>query len=169
MSTINPYNELGQILATGGEIALAIGFSHGRSDMDTIAYIRTRFPPLPRDDEDFLVRLSKSMSEMDDVIKSFDPSMQLPVTSFPRNPLLFGDDWGGKRIAIGFDASIEGSDQTVQIRTSFPDVPTFEDLLRAAEEELERRIRKSPGEFAGMDEEKLDEIILHILYAERRF
>lgn len=169
MPTLNPYNELGQILASGGEISVAIGFAHGKTRNDQLLYVRKRFAPLPEDDETYLLDYSESISGMDSIIKGFAPHLPIPIALFPQNPFLFGDDFGGMRVAVGFDAFREGDDSAIQIRTSYADAPSFEEILRDAEQELERRKRASPGRFKGMDESDELGILIHILYAERRY
>lgn len=169
MVTFNPFNELGQILSAGGEISVAIGFSRGRSRTDQLLYVRSRFAPLPDDDEAFLISFSERMSLVSKMMFELDPTVQIPLDTFPRNPFLFGDDFAGNRVAIGLDAGYSDDDRFVQLRLAFPDSPTYEDLVRAAEEELERRKRESPKAFEGLSEEQEQEIIIHILYGERRF
>src|SRR3989304_1584072 len=100
MSTGNEYNQYGQILASGGEKAIAFATLRIQDMFKVRARLEKKYGPMPDS------VWQKLLGVADDIVKSGETLERLPVDEtplpgmLPRNPFLFGDDWSGKRVRI---------------------------------------------------------------------
>lgn len=72
MSSDQPYNELGQILANGGDIALGLAISRGWSSGQIALLFASRFSPMRPEDERRLHTLAFAATEAAERINSMD-------------------------------------------------------------------------------------------------
>lgn len=169
MSTDNPYNSLGQILAMGGEQSLAKLVWQGASESKIAALFLSRFEPMTPADREALQEFSESMVEAGETISSLPLDEPLDPSLIPLNSFLYGPEAGGRRVRFAFEVELEEIERRISILYDFPDIPSLTELFDVAEMELADRANDSPGAFGVVNGEVPTIKNIIIPYAERRF
>lgn len=97
MAGENPYNELGQILASGGEVALGLALYHGWDSGKIALLIGKRLKVAPGSDQETLQALAEDAIASGEYLNSLQPGETIDPNKIAFNPSLFGDDPGGRR------------------------------------------------------------------------
>lgn len=169
MATDQPYNELGQILSTGGEIALGLAILQDLGKEGFLLFFTRRFSPIRDEDRETLISLSESMIEGGVIIDHLKFNEAINLDDIPLNQFLFGGNLEGRRILITGEVQVPGANSRVQLRIPFPDTPTVEEMREAFMARSFDIIRRYPEKFglpAGFEPTIAD---VFILLPERAF
>lgn len=169
MSTDQPYNSLGQILAQGGEIALGLAIAHGWSDSKISALFARRFEPMSVTDRNRLVDLANAAIAAADVVNNLGESDALQPGDLPINSALFGDDSGGRRALLITEFSTDEGGKWYETRLTFADIPTMDEIREAIQAEADRRIHDSPSAFGLVRGEEEPELLFRVTFGEAKF
>lgn len=131
MATDQPYNELGQILSSGGEISLGLAILQDLGEAGFLLFFNRRFAPIRDEDRDTLISLAESMVAGGEAIDSLVIGDSISLDDIPINQWLFGGALEGRRILITGEVELPGADSRVQLRLPFSDTPTVEELREA--------------------------------------
>jgi len=150
MSSDQPYNELGQILSSQGEVAVGLAILKQGTGGSFIAFFNRRFGFLADNERDSLLQLSEAMVENGATMQQLPAGASISLENVPLNPYLFGGATQGSRVLITGEVEIPGAEHRVQLRIPFTDVPTVDEVRQAF---LERGLEIAgnyPGKF-GLD------------------
>lgn len=169
MSTDEPYNELGQILSEGGEIALALAFAHGWSDSKIAALFARRFLPMRPDDQDRLRGLADAALQAGEAFNQTPPSERVSLDDIPLNPHLSPDRVGSDRVYWIGEFQFPGDQNWFQIRGSSPDNVPVGEILSEIADEATSRAGRSPQSFGVPTGGEPSAPEVRIIMMERRF
>lgn len=169
MSTDNPFNSLGQILAEGGEIALGLAIARGWSDSRISSLFARRFEPMEPDERQRLIDLASRAVRAAQDINELPPGSSIDPSLLPINPSLYGDDPSGRRAILITEFSPDEGGNWFEARIDFADIPTMADLMAAVEAEAARRITDSPSAFGQTRQAGVPELQFRVTFGERRF
>jgi hypothetical protein len=144
MSSIQPYNSLGQILASGGEIAVAFALIRGVDIEAALSRLKVRFAPIQDDTWESILSLSRNA--IDAAVRwGAMPRDETPDADIiPVNPHLFGDDWRGKRVRIITSSQDRHSGQKIDMWWEFPDMFPLQDLYNEIADRIEEMEQDTP-------------------------
>jgi hypothetical protein len=169
MSTGPAFNSLGQILARGGEIAIARAILRGESEASIITQYRLRFAPVEDDTLGFLFSHANEMirggGEWLATAEGSPPSVGI----LPTNPFLFGDDWFGKRVLAIAHAESGIYGQEFDIWLDLPDIISLEEFNNAIDQFSTRFAESDPKRWQELGMDQVEQVIIHWLIAERRY
>lgn len=97
MADEQPYNSLGQILASGGEIAVGLALYHGWDSNRLALLLGRRLRVAPGSDTDELIRIAEDAIASGEYLNSLTPDDIIDPGQIVTNPVLFGDDPQGRR------------------------------------------------------------------------
>lgn len=169
MSQGNAYNELGQILSKGAEIAVGLAIATGKTPAEVYLMINSRWPQLSKPEQDELYIIgqagARSGQDMNDAISSgnFD------IESIPVQPSLFGSSAAGRRLAIVAFATSATTGETSLVRFYAPDFSSLDRLFQEIGSYIAQTAQACPGFANRVAEDGGDLNGLQILFAERRF
>lgn len=110
MAEAHRYNKLGQILAAGGEIQIALLIAQGLGESELLSIISQRYPLLPEADVKELVGISSEIATAGEALNAQQLEDTLDLDLLPVNPALFGDESAGRRLRIvGQDQYADGT------------------------------------------------------------
>jgi len=164
-----PYNELGQILAEGAEIALGLAIIRDISHEGFLLLMGRRVEPIRDIDRDELMLFVNRMIESGIAISDLPPGSELLAGMIPVNEFLYGGRAEGRRVKFVGEVQFEEGGQWVEVRVNFPDIPTIDELR----EELAnkgRRIGESCRDKFGLPkDESVTVRQVRVLLPERLF
>lgn len=169
MSTVQPYNSLGQILSRGGEIAVARSILSGLDFGELVDRFAKRFAPVRDETLEQLIGFANRMITGGDAVLSLSRDAIPPAQIIPINRELFGADSAGKRIRYVVQGEVEWSGGVFDVWIDLPDFTPW----GAIEETIAERARaiaiSDPGraEKLGLDETR--KIAVKQLLVERRY
>lgn len=170
MSSDQPYNELGQILANGGEIALGLAISRGWSSSQIALLFAQRFEPISEIDRQRLIGLANRAVVAASEINDLDDDDIIPPDMIPTNPYLFGDEPGGRRGKIAGRWQDENTGQWYDFRMDVADITDKAAMLEQANEMARDNWNKYPeGKKGGFGQGELEHITIQLILAEKRF
>jgi hypothetical protein len=164
-----PFNSLGQILAQGGEIALARAIESGYSSQQIDALFDRRFNPVTQETRDELFALAEAGLAAGTAINELPPDQLIPLEMVPVNPDLFGDDSAGLRVFFLGRWRRSDSDRWFNVSGSLPDLTVYQDILDAILQAAGANINESPKKFGAEEASNPAELIGEVYMAERRF
>jgi len=170
MSTGREFNQYGQILAGGGEIAIAFATMRVQDLFKVRGRLEKKYGPMPQSVWDRLLGVA------DDIIASGERLEGLPADEIPspdmvtRNPYLFGDEWQGKRVRLITHSINEVTGEPVDFWWDLPDLyerreleEYWSDQMRDYTDQYERLRR-------WLAAKQMETIAKHtIIIAERRY
>jgi hypothetical protein len=122
MSTGNQFNQYGQILSTGGEIAIAFAMLRGADVLAVRSRLEKRYGPMPDNIWAQLLGIARETIAAGETLEGL-PSDERPSPDMVvRNPFLFGDDWSGKRVRIITNSVNEMTGEPVDFWWDLPDL-----------------------------------------------
>lgn len=169
MATDQPYNSLGQILSQGGEIALGLALAYGWSDQKIAALFARRFEPMSADDRDRLLGIATAAVNAADLVNAMDEGGAIGPGDLPVNPQLFGDESGGKRALLVTEFSPDQGANWYEVRLTFADLPSLQDIQDALQIEADRRIKDSPSAFSMKRGDEPEDLMFRVTLGEARF
>lgn len=165
----NQYNELGQILAQGGEIPIGIAISLGYGRQRIGKLIERKFGAMLESDVAKLYGIAEAGANAGRLITEKGIQTPIDLADIPTNAL-----WGeslhqGNRgiIVAEYSPAEEGS--RIQTRFWIPDFNSIEQLFSDLKETLAKWQKQSPGAFGTVLKEYFPDFDISILFAERRF
>ena len=170
MSTGNQFNQYGQILSSGGEIAIAFALLRGQPVSAVRARLEKKYGPMSDSIWQQLLDASGEMIDAGTTLEGL-PSDETPTPDMlPRNPYLFGDDWAGKRVRIITHSENVSTGEPVDFWWDLPDLYDKSELEMYWEDQMRdytdtyERLRK------WLQEQQQIAIAKHtIIIAERRY
>ncbi len=100
MKSINPYDELGRILSSGGESGAIARVAKGQPIPIVLAYIKDRYTRLPDEDAAILLELAEDAVNAGAMLGPSTGESLDPYQAAPRNPVLGGYDEMGIRYKV---------------------------------------------------------------------
>lgn len=170
MSSDQPFNELGQILAAGGEIALGLAISRGWTSGQIGLLFAKRFDPITEHDRARLFAIANAAVEAAATIQAMDPESPIDLETIPTNPFLFGDEPGGRRGSVAGRFMNEATGQWYDIRVDVADISNPQAMFDDAAELIRSNWSKYPeGTTGAFGKGQLDQITIELHLVERRF
>lgn len=169
MSSDQPYNSLGQILANGGEIALGLAISRGWTSGQIALLFARRFDPMAPDDRQRLIDLAERSVAAANAINAQQPGDDIDIEGVPINPYLFGDEPGGKRGKAVGRFSVDEGLHWFNFYHDTSDLSSPSQMFADAEAGIMADLAKYPegggSKFGG----KVEHLIITLEVTERRF
>lgn len=163
------FNSLGQILARGGEISVALAIAHGWSDNRISNMIDERFAPIAAGTKESLISLSRQAAVAGNTLTGTIGGINFGDIAMPTNPYRRPDEPENNRYVIIADVQYEPGGTWFQIRryeaTSYP----TEDLMEELRTQGQNNATGSPGRFGFQDGEPVPVPQVRILVTEKRF
>lgn len=169
MSSDQPYNSLGQILSQGGEIAVGLSLLRGGDRGSVLLLIGRRFGPMQDADREALVDFSQRMIDAGATISESEYAGPIPPEAVPLNQYLFGGTTEGRRSIFTVEVEFPGAEGRVEMRLTFPDLPTQEELREAALGRGGDIVTQYPEKFGLPPGSTVDSGKVYILLPERAF
>lgn len=169
MATGQPFNELGQILSEGGEIALGLKIIEEDSRAGFLLFFNRRFQPIREEDAVALERFSESMVRAGENLQALPLDATIGTRDIPLNEFLFGGDLQGRRVLITGEVELEGLDNRIQIRLPFADIPTIQEIREAFLDRSRDIVTGSPEKFLPFEATPTTGGKVFILLPERAF
>lgn len=154
----NEYNSLGQILSSGGEVALAKAIASGWSSERIGNLMLNRLRVQPGDEENVLRQFGEAMVSAGDTINGLNESDGIPNDAIPTNPYGFGPDGEGGRYRYSAEFSIDGGANWFQVQVVIGDSQSVAEVLDAIRRQAAENIGHSPGAFGTEDDIKFSDI-----------
>src|SRR3990172_1275725 len=139
-----PFNSLGQILSTGGEIALGLAYSLEKPHAFVLLLFDRRLRPVTDNDRAELISLSRRGVDAAKHMQMMRPDEMIPMDEIPINPYLFGGGTEGRRILAVGDVSHDGGDTWFQKRVPLPDETTWGGLVEQLLGRLGKKKTREP-------------------------
>lgn len=153
MPSNQPYNELGQILAGGGDIALGLAISRGWTSTQIALLFARRFEPMRPGDRERLTALAERAVEAAGTIEGLDLSDPVDPSTIPTNPYLFGDEPDGRRAKLVGRFSPDDGINWFDVYADLADITDKEEMFQAIQDLAESNWNKYPeggkGGFGG--------------------
>lgn len=144
MSSDQSFNELGQILSQGGDIALGMAIARGWSSQQIALLFSRRFEPMRPEDRDRLTSHANQMVEAAKRIGLQLPDEVVDPEGIPTNPYLFGDEPEGRRATLVGRFSPDDGGKWFNVYADLADITDQESMLQAIQELAEANWNKYP-------------------------
>jgi len=164
-----PFNSLGQILSTGGEIALGLAYSLEKPPGFLLLLFDRRLRPATDDDRAALISLSRRGVSAAKHMQMMRPDEIIPMDEIPINPYLFDGGTDGRRILAVGDVSHDGGDTWFQKRVPLPDETTWGGLVDQLLGLLEKMKTWEPPYSKTIEPEDKVEPAIRMHFAERAY
>lgn len=173
MAKINPFDELGRIIAAGGEQeAMEFAGSVG-GGQPLLIFIRGRHPRLSENEVVILAELAEQGAAAGDAIERTPSDQVINLDAVPVNPILYGDEPDGRRIRVSVTATTatntHGTEATIAVNLDFPTMPTPEEIREEILKTIEMITRDYPERFGQDEMEDLEQIEITVNSAQRRY
>ena len=169
MSQGNEYNSLGQILAAGGEQAIAKAIFEGRSPDWISLMIDRRFGPLLESDKQRLGEIGSEIASAGEKVNNRSAIDRLKLADIPINSSLYGAESEGQRVRVIGVIDNEFGEPVIRVTLDFPDLPTEDEMRQAILDRGRDIIGMYPNRFKNAPED-LDELtMVEIVGIVRRF
>lgn len=166
MSSEQPYNELGQILSSGGEIALGLAISRGWSSSQIALLFSRRFDPMRDEDRQRLIDIANRAVAAAAQISDMPPDEDIDPNVIPTNPYLFGDDPSGRRAKVAGRFTVDEGANWFDFRHDISDIGNREQMLDEIQAAIESDFSKYPegggSKFGGPMEHLTIELVLTV-------
>lgn len=169
MSSGQPYDELGRILAEGGEISLGIAISHGYSPARIALLVARKMAGATQEQLAEVEKLARQAIDAAEKLNQMRGPDKIDPSIFPLNERLFGDNPDGRRAFVSIDFRINDLPGKYRLDVGLADIGTLDQLLEHAREEAERRIGASPKAFGVSSLKDVASFTWSVTVAERRF
>jgi hypothetical protein len=164
-----PYNELGQILASGGEIALGLAIAKGWTGSQIALLFARRFDPMRPEDRDRLIDLANRALQAASDISDMPPDADIDPSGIPTNPYLFGDDPSGRRAKVAGRFTVDEGVNWFDYRHDISDITNREQMLNEIQAAIEQDWSKYPEgggkKFGG----PMEHLTIELTLTEKRF
>ena len=169
MASINPYDELGRILASGGDFALANLMFSGATAEEIDKWRLVRFPDGTDDQWRQLREIAEQTRIAGERQLRIDLSDDEKRDITPVNDQLFGDEAGGRRSKFSFEVTNDDGKSIWKGTIELPDWPAGGELEEAIREQLEKQSEKYKGAWQNAGGGDVSETTIQIIGASRRF
>jgi hypothetical protein len=144
MSTDQPYNSIGQILAAGADQYAAVKLARGLSETEIIPLLRDRFRPDPASDLGQVMAIAIAGRYAAQRLNELGPGANFADVDIPINPYLFGEDTGGLRYRAIAEGTVAESGKIFQTRLDIPDIIDWGEVYEAASTEMQDIVTEYP-------------------------
>lgn len=153
MQDQQPYNEIGQILAAGGDQAVGLAYSAGWTNGMIDAMILKRWGLSSGGGFLLLKSLGRQGSAAANLLDGLSGDDGVPLEEMPINPKLPGGGEGGKRFRWIAEVTFQESGQSIIVRGWGNGSETVEDLYGSAFDTASDIGTRYPGKFGltGLD------------------
>jgi len=169
MPSDQPFNELGQILANGGEIALGLAISRGWSSQQIALLFSRRFEPITPQDRQRLTSLAERAVAAAAAINEMEADNAIDLEDIPVNPYLFGDDPSGRRGKVAGRFTLDEGEHWFDFRHDTADIGSVSQMMADVEAGILSDLAKYPegggGKFGG----NVEHLTIKLELTERRF
>lgn len=170
MANDQPFNELGQILANGGEIALGLAISRGWTSGQIALLFRRRFEPITEADRARLTEIANRAVAAAEEINSMGEGESIDPSIIPTNPYLFGDEPEGKRGRMVGRFSPDEGEHWFDVYADLADITDREEMLQAIQELAESNWIKYPeGTARGFGGAPMESLLIEIKVVVKRY
>lgn len=150
MSSGQPYNQYGQILASGGDVYAAIKLERGFTEEQVVALMLDRFPGSSNDDVLAVLAIAYLGRQAAANLNALGPSAGPSSVNIPINPYLYGGTPLGRRYRVIGNYFYQDADSSREIRVDMPDIINWQDVYEAVGLEGQERARGCYKDF-GFD------------------
>jgi len=169
MSSDQPYNQLGQILATGGEQSVALAMDRGWGSTRIVSMLARRYGPIASDTYESVRGIADSILRAGEGAFDVDITGRIPAERIPVVPELFGDDNEGQRTRYTAEVEFEGATNSVLVYGSFANIPTADELEEDAANRAGAIADQYRGKFGLADDAEIIPANIRIVLLERKF
>lgn len=169
MSSEQPYNELGQILANGGEIALGLAISKGWTGSQIALLFARRFEPMRPEDRERLTGLANAALTAAAQISEMGPDDDIDPNTIPTNPYLFGSDPAGRRAKIAGRFTVDAGLNWFDYRHNVSDITNREQMLEEIQAAIESDWSKYPEGSGKKFGGAMEHLTIELILTEKRF
>jgi hypothetical protein len=165
----NPFNQLGQIIAAGGERAVANLIASGADDQRVLQFFARNYPQIGADDRDSVVSLAGAGLAAGSILTNQQRNLPPFLGTIPVDNAVLGDETGGARIRL--TVALTGDDGKTAFRVDLDadGTETIEQLIDAALFRYNDAIGSDPSAKDRLSAALSDEILGIILFADRKF
>lgn len=165
----NPYDSLGRILSSGGEIGLARAMADKAHPESVGTFIEKRLSNLSAYDVNYVKDLASSILEAGRLLSAAGENEPVNWDDIPTNGDLFGDEWEGKRVFWFGEWNIPGEDEWYKFSGTLPDLPDKSYIARYAAELAHSYIEAYKGKFIKKLPEYQGEVRVRIIGTEKAY
>lgn len=169
MSSEQPFDSLGRILASGVEIAVALAMNKGYTPGQIGLLILRRVGDLEPSLQNQLEDVSRNILNAGQSLNDLEPGSDIPLGSVPIISELFGDDPQGNRFLFSGEISLAGEDKWYRVDILSGTPLDIDSLRNAILEEQQRITNQYPGSFGGKFDDPDSQIDVRITISARRF
>lgn len=163
------FNSLGQILARGGEISVALAIAHGWGENRITSMIDQRYAPIAAQTRDELRNIAQQAANAGQSINNLPGGSDFGSVDMPTNPNRLPNEPGNNRYVIIADVQFEEGGTWFQVRryeaVSYP----TDDLMDEMRQMGRNNAGGSPERFGFQRGEPVPTPIVRILITEKRF
>lgn len=163
------FNTLGQILARGGEIAVARAILRGVTVDELLATFRQRFAPVQDETLESVISVAGNAIGAGERWTALPRELKPDGSIFPVNPYLFGDDWAGKRLLAVATIDWTDQDNPFDVWFDFPDFTPWGELEEMIEERISDFIKSYEDRAKKYGMDVIRELVIKHIIAERRY
>lgn len=153
-----PFNSLGQILSSGGEIYAAYQLRRGMSVTDTIQKIEHKFAPTDDPTARQVVDFARGGMSSGDYLSTLERGDAVDYQMIQKNQFLFRSNTARGRFFVGASYGPGGGQMTKDINIILPSEITIDFLYQSIALQLESWMEKYPErfmEFVNQDPSKI--------------
>lgn len=132
MSQGHAFNSLGQIIAVGGELAVARLIDRGLRGAALNSAIGARFPGISPDARADVIDLARLMIASGQSLTGKSSVYDIDPSTFPTVEPLFRGWEGNVRAKVGIEVSFPGREETLRLIVGIDDITTFGAIENAA-------------------------------------
>lgn len=143
----HPFDPLGRILSTGGDIALANALSRGNQRQEIMLLARWRDWGASDSDIATARGIAEQAVSAGRTATGMDPDDPFNFSTIPTNPLLFGEDSSGLRFYASTDFQFNDSDKWYRADFKLPDLYSPADIISQIDAVSNLMIDKYPRMF----------------------
>jgi hypothetical protein len=162
-------DELGRILASGGEQSLGLAYFHSYPPDRIASMFAVKFAGLSDSERDSLEALARDGVAAGERITERGPSGTLNPDDIPTNPFLYGDDPEGNRVRIIGVVEFPETGALIRVYEDFEDLPGIADMFAALKEKAGGIGEAYPKKFGLTPGEPIEARVVWIALAEKRF
>lgn len=169
MSMGNDFDAYGKMLSSGADMSLALQIAYGKDAASVLGKLQLHYGAINAEQSASMISLANNMLDSAVDLNALDPGTPLDPAGIPVNPMLFGDDPGGRRAVFSFEFQIIPGGKWYRLDIEAADFETPEQIRQRIIEEAERRVKQSPGAFGTHEEEEFEDLEIRNIANVRRF
>jgi len=141
MSTGQPFNQYGQILAEGGDLFAAMKLERGYTEEQVVALMLDRFKTNDNDAVLAIVLLAQLGRTAAQQLNAQGPNAPLSSVNIPINPYLYASGALGRRYRVIANYFYGDVDNAREVRVDMPDIIDWQEVYEAVGLEGQERAK----------------------------